>query len=103
MLSHIVLPSALFLGLAACTSQTMADGSTRLSLSPANLFAQPAGGYGQPVAAQPASAGGALPFDSDLVHRVAARYAADWRGGGMNRLVADLRAATPPLTATRPR
>ena len=90
MLSRIVLPCAMLLGLAACTSQTMPDGSTRLSISPANLVAEPGGGYGQP-GAQPALAGGGLPFDSVLVHRVAARFVSDWRQGGMSGLVVDLR------------
>ena len=89
MFSRIALPCALLLGLAGCTSQTMADGSTRLSISPANLFARP--GFGQPAALQPALTGGNPPFDKVLVHRVAARFVSDWRGGGMAGLVADIR------------
>jgi hypothetical protein len=92
MLSRFVLPCAMLLGLAACTSQTMADGSTRLSISPANLFAQPGSAFGQPGAVQPAVVGGGgLPFDDVLVHRVAARFVSDWRQGGMSGLVTDLR------------
>ncbi len=88
---RIMLSFALLLGLGACTSQTMADGSTRLSISPANHF-QPGSGYGQPATMQPAvTTGGGLPFDSVLVHRVAARFVADWHRGGMSELVADLR------------
>ena len=79
MFSRIALPCALLLGLAGCTSQTMADGSTRLSISPANLVAQPA--LGQPAALQPAATEGSLSYDSMLVHRVAVRFVADWRAG----------------------
>ena len=88
MFSRIALPCALLLGLAGCTSQTMADGSTRLSISPANLFAQPA--LGQPGGMQPAATGNGLTYDSMLVHRVAVRFVADWRGGGMAGLVGDI-------------
>ena len=88
MFSRIALPCALLLGLAGCTSQTMADGSTRLSISPANLFAQP--GSGQFVGLQPAATGNGLTYDSMLVHRVAVRFVVDWRGGGMAGVVGDI-------------
>ena len=77
---------------AACTSQTMPDGSTRVSVSPANLFQQQTP---QPVSApsyQAVSTAVAADVDPVLVQRVAARFAQDHRDGGMAGLVRDIQA-----------
>ena len=77
---------------AACTSQTMPDGSTRVSLSPANLFQQQAP---QPVSSpsyQPVSTTTSADYDPVLVQRVAMRFARDHRDDGMAGLVNDIAA-----------
>lgn len=77
---------------AACTSQTMPDGSTRVSLSPANLFQQQPPQPAPPLSYQPVSATGSAYADPVLVQRVAARFAQDHRDGGMAGLVHDIQA-----------
>ena len=77
---------------AACTSQTMPDGSTRVSLSPANLFQQQTS---QPVSSpsyQPVSTTTSADYDPVLVQRVAIRFARDHRDNGMAGLVNDVAA-----------
>ena len=81
---------AVLLATSACASQTMPDGSTRMSLSPANLFPAHTTGTAQPAPLQVGGAPAGIQVDPVLVHRVAARFAHDHREGGMAGLVADI-------------
>ena len=84
--------TAALLTVSACTSTTMPDGSTRMSLSPANLFPAQTAGSTQPAQAQGGGANAGTQVDPALVQRVAARFARDHREGGMAGLVSDIRA-----------
>lgn len=83
---------AVVLATSACTSQTMPDGSTRMSISPANLFPAQTSGVAQPIQPRAIGTDTGPQVDPELVHRVAARFARDHRNGGMAGLVADIQA-----------